>query len=104
MENQTDKVVNWFEGIWDSHKYDKGTRDEIRDRVQSDVSINHFTNEELGDLGEWVWDDWTDFEGIISRYPLPEIKTELVKWADVGKYLVATLNLKLWEWDEDDED
>lgn len=53
MKNQTNKVVNWFKGIWESHQYDKSTRDEIRERVQMDINVNHFTEEELDDLGFW---------------------------------------------------
>lgn len=102
--NDNDKLVNWFENIIHKHRWTPSVLSEIKDRVQVDINTHFLTSEELDELGQRTWDDWTSFDNIIKNHPLPAIEIDKVKWSVVGQLLVDGLKLQLWEHEEDDED
>ena len=100
---QEQQIIEWFKNIWDSHKYDRDTRREITDHIQDDIRLNRFQEEDLAELGEWVWDDFSELEIVQRRYPQPEIDKESVDWEVFGDYLTDLLDVQPFEYDDDDD-
>lgn len=101
---QEQQIIDWFQNIWDSHKYDRNTRREITDHIQGDINSNHFEENDLAELGEWVWDDFSELEIVRQDYPQPEINKESVDWEQFGDFLADLLDIEPYEYDDDDDD
>lgn len=100
----TQQVIDWFQGIWDSHKYDRDTKQEITDHIQDDINLNCFEENDLAKLGEWVWDDFSEFQIVPLRYPQPLIDKQSVDWSQFGDYLTDLLDIEPYEYDDEDDD
>ena len=100
---QEQQIIKWFQWIWDSHKYDRETRQEITDRVQEDINLHRLGEEDLADIGELIWDDFTDLPRLVRDFPPPEIDKESVDWEVFGDYLTDLLDVQPFEYDDDDD-
>lgn len=75
----------------------------LRDRCQETITMLFSENrsDDLEELGETIWDDFTSHDRIIKPFPPPAIDIHLVKWSKVAEYMVQVLKLELYEFEFD---
>ena len=64
---QEQQIINWFQNIWDSHKYDRDSKQEITDRIQDDINANHFREEDLAEIAQAGSQLWVDPKNKMSN-------------------------------------
>jgi hypothetical protein len=103
--SDTTEVVLWFSTLWHQLKHSPNRQEEIQERIQNGiVNCNCIDKENLDELGELVWVDFTDFKKINSLSTSPKIQEAKVCWNEVGKSIAEKVLINFWESEKDDEE
>ena len=101
---QEQQIIDWFQGIWDDFRFNRPVRQEITDRVQEGIDLNRLGVDDLADIGELVWDDFSDVPIVKRDYPQPEIHKQSIDWEQFGDYLTDLLDVEPFEYDDEEDD